>query len=339
MYITRAKKIMKNIESDLSQHEKQYEDSSSPIKLIQYIRENISKLDKGGMKKKTTVGVFGKTGAGKSSLINAILGETDLLPSGNICACTSVIIQVGANVKDSNYTAEIEFITKEEWEDELKNLLNVLLENDEEKDTAMCKTANEKITALYGEEGVKMSLEDLMKDDKFSGIPEFLRSETKNVTSEEASDLSEKIECYIQHEDLSTGRCYWPVVKSVTIKVPNCKDFLEHVLLVDLPGTGDYNKSRDQMWRLKLSECSTVWIVSEINRAGSEQEAWDLVCNSVRHMAQGGECSSMSFICTKTDQIEAEKYMRESKTISLHISQKDDTAFQALYGLPGMADL
>ena len=66
--------------------------------------------------------------------------------------------------------------------------MNVLREDGEEKDVAMCKTATEKIEALYGEECVNMSVEDLMKDDKFSGIPEFLRSETKKITSETVSE-------------------------------------------------------------------------------------------------------------------------------------------------------
>ena len=62
---------------------------------------------------KTTIGVFGKTGDGKSSLINAILGEEGLLPIGAVESCTSVIIQVEAGAERDQYTATIEFISKE----------------------------------------------------------------------------------------------------------------------------------------------------------------------------------------------------------------------------------
>ena len=69
-------------------------------------REKICDLDNSKME---LVGVFGRTGDGKSSLINAIIGQ-DLLPSGDTSACTSVMIQVQANMEDSKYIAEIEFI-------------------------------------------------------------------------------------------------------------------------------------------------------------------------------------------------------------------------------------
>ena len=62
---------------------------------------------------KTTIGVFGKTGDGKSSLINAILDEEELLPTGTLDACTSVIIQVEAGAERDQYTATVEFISKE----------------------------------------------------------------------------------------------------------------------------------------------------------------------------------------------------------------------------------
>lgn len=65
------------------------------------------------MDKKELVGVFGRTGAGKSSLINAIIGEKNLLPTGSIHACTSVMIKVEANMENSDYEAQIEFIPEE----------------------------------------------------------------------------------------------------------------------------------------------------------------------------------------------------------------------------------
>ena len=63
--------------------------------------------------KREKVGVFGKTGAGKSSLINAVIGEENLLPYGTVTACTSVMIKVEANMQNLKYEADIEFITKE----------------------------------------------------------------------------------------------------------------------------------------------------------------------------------------------------------------------------------
>ncbi len=63
--------------------------------------------------KRELVGVFGKTGAGKSSLINAVIQEENLLPTGIISACTSVMIEVEANTESQKYEAHIKFITEE----------------------------------------------------------------------------------------------------------------------------------------------------------------------------------------------------------------------------------
>lgn len=73
-------------------------------------RNKISDLE---INKRELVGVFGRTGAGKSSLINAIIDEKNLLPTGSISACTSVVIKVEANTRSLKYEAEIEFIKKE----------------------------------------------------------------------------------------------------------------------------------------------------------------------------------------------------------------------------------
>ena len=64
-------------------------------------------------------------------------------------------------------------------------------------------------------------------------------------------ELSKEIARYTGKAKASDkGRQCWPLVKSVTIKVPgNARELLQHVALVDLPGTGDCNKSRAEMWK------------------------------------------------------------------------------------------
>ncbi|XP_014910966.1 nuclear GTPase SLIP-GC-like isoform X1 [Poecilia latipinna] len=257
--------------------------------------------------KRELVGVFGKTGAGKTSLINAVIGVKKLLPSGDVDACTSVMIKVEANGLNSNYEAEIEFINKEEWEDEL-GTVDRFLEDDEEQENHDDDEENdgyhdliEKLTAIYGEEWKQKSSQQLMDNRYFREIPEFLQSTKKILTCESAIELSAKMLKYTkQGEDKDIKRWYWPLVKCVTVKVPQ-NHFLQHVTLVDLPGNGDRNKSRDSMWKKVVGNCSTVWIVSEINRAASDRESWEILKSASNFLGNGGECRYIHFICTKSD--------------------------------------
>ncbi|XP_045575844.1 nuclear GTPase SLIP-GC isoform X2 [Salmo salar] len=296
---TEVKKIMECVKSKL--------DDLPSTKLIDFLRGKIQTLEKD---KKEIVGVFGKTGAGKSVLINTILGEPKLLPSGNQGACTSVMIQVEANMTDSKYIAEIEFMTEEEWKEELESIFRDRSYKDGNEDQEMDDDDDdiddENISALYGKAGSGATLEELTDRKHFREVPEFHLSVKKIFKCNTAEELSEKITCYTRSDTQSDTfkRQYWPLVKCITIKVPNSKDLLEHVVLVDLPGNGDCNKSRDEMWKSFVGNCSAVWIVSDIARAYSEKESWDILDSTVSLFGPGGECRSISFICTKTDYID-----------------------------------
>ncbi|XP_078140987.1 uncharacterized protein LOC139931527 isoform X1 [Centroberyx gerrardi] len=286
--LAEVKEIMKRVHDKL--------DEQGNTKLNDFLKDKLNDLETG---KKQLVGVFGKTGAGKSSLINAIIGKKDLLPSGDVSACTSVMIKVEANMSNSKYMAEIEFITKQEWKDELCSISNVIKENEDGDDD----DDFEKLSALYGTDNRK-SPEELMGNKYFIEIPEFLKCRKKILTCESSSELSEKLAKYTRGDKKESGRQYWPLVKCVTIKVPNVTDLLEHVTLVDLPGSGDCNKSRDEMWKEIVGSCSTVWIVTDTNRAASEKEPWEILDDTISLMGNGGECRSISFICTKSDAFE-----------------------------------
>ncbi|XP_010787147.1 nuclear GTPase SLIP-GC-like [Notothenia coriiceps] len=271
-------------------------------KFNKFLKNNIKHLE---TDKREVVGVFGRTGAGKSSLINAVIGVQDLLPSGDISACTSVMIKVEANMRNPKYEAEIEFITKEDWKEELWTLFNFLGDDDDQEKDEDYLDSVETLSMLYGEEWRNKSPENLMDKKFFREIPEFLSSKSKILTSDTAKELSAELVKYTRSESKEEDaqdvkRWYWPLVKCVTFRVPK-NDFLRHVTLVDLPGNGDRNKSRDRMWKKVVGSCSTVWIVAEINRAASEKESWEILKESCSLMGNGGECRQIHFICTKSD--------------------------------------
>ncbi|XP_056335147.1 nuclear GTPase SLIP-GC-like [Danio aesculapii] len=271
--------------------------------LQNYIEEAISRMNKNSRTKKT-IGILGESGQGKSSLLNAILEKQYLLPSGCYGACTAVITQIEANLIDTNYKAEIELISKEEWESHLEILLGALSTDSEEMNDSFIEDAKEKITALYGVNAEKKSFEELKNDDKFAEI-------TKDFFSSNAAEFAKKLRRYTQYNQSNPGGWYWPLVKSVTVKIPNCHELLEHIVLVDLPGTGDYNKIRNDLWKSKLRDCSSVWILSDISRATTKKDTWEMLKYCTKDMMEAGECRDIHFICTKSDNIEPVEYMSD----------------------------
>ncbi|XP_067217755.1 nuclear GTPase SLIP-GC-like [Chanodichthys erythropterus] len=275
--------------------------------IMKRFNKNSDQIDKSN-RKKATIGISGSSGEGKSSLLSAILGKKDLLPSGCFGACTAVVTQVEANLTDSNYIAEIELFSKEEWEKELKDLFNVLSDESEDRDDELYEIAVEKINAVYGNDADEKTLEELKNDDKFAEIEYFLSSnkEKSNSSKSDVSEFVKYVASYIKHSESNSGGWYWPLVKSVKIKIPDCRELLEHIVLVDIPGSGDCNKIRDDLWKSKLRDCTSVWIISDINRAITDSAPWGILKHCTEELGPGGECKSINFICTKTDAIDPE---------------------------------
>ena len=73
--------------------------------------------------------MVGYTGAGKSSVINAMLDEERLVPTNCMRACTAVVTEISYNfLDDQPYRAQIEFIDASDWERELKVMFQDLLD-------------------------------------------------------------------------------------------------------------------------------------------------------------------------------------------------------------------
>ncbi|XP_065143630.1 nuclear GTPase SLIP-GC-like isoform X2 [Paramisgurnus dabryanus] len=257
-----AKQIMKGITDNLDQDIMMHKDIILKIKQMNEVT-----------KKKATIGIFGKSGEGKSSLLSAIL----------------------------------------EWEKELQDLFKVLSDDSEDKNEDMIEIAVEKITALYGEDADRKTLKELKNHSISVKIEDFLSGRKKIISTDDVTEFANKVACYILHSEASPGGWYWPLVKCVTFKVPNCRDLLEYIVLVDIPGTGDCNKIRDDLWKSKLKECSFVWIVSAINRVVTDKDPWGILKHCIEELGPGGECKNINFICTKSDDINTVAYIRSAR--------------------------
>uniref|UniRef100_A0A8C3WC41 Nuclear GTPase SLIP-GC n=1 Tax=Catagonus wagneri TaxID=51154 RepID=A0A8C3WC41_9CETA len=267
------------------------------------------------------IGLFGSTGAGKSSLINAIIQQAMFLPVSGESICTSCIVQVRSGCCEQ-YEAKIHLLSDQEWKEELKNLAKLLHRTEElgreeedawNKDEAL-EEAIWKLQMLYGHGAEKKSYEELLRAKPKGRIPP---SRVITLKAEEAEELSVKLDSYIrtQRRGWDGGPAeaqVWPLIKLVEVTLPKSELIPEGVVLVDIPGTGDFNSKRDEMWRKTIDKCSVIWVISDIERVSGGRAHEDLLNESIK-ACQRGFCRDVALVVTKTDKLHLPEYLRERK--------------------------
>ncbi|KAM9675395.1 nuclear GTPase SLIP-GC isoform 6-T12 [Dama dama] len=267
------------------------------------------------------IGLFGSTGAGKSSLINAIIQQAMLLPVSGESICTSCIVQVSSGCCEQ-YEARIHLLSDQEWKEELKNLTTLLHRTEElggEEEDAWdrgdaVEEAVWKLQMFYGNGAEGKSYEELLRAKPRGKIP---TSRVISLKAEEAEELSVKLDPYIrtQRRDWDGGSAethIWPLIKLVEVTLPKSELIPEGVVLVDIPGTGDFNSKRDEMWKKTIDKCSVIWVISDIERISGGRAHEDLLNESMK-ACQRGFCRDLALVVTKTDKLHLPEYLRERK--------------------------
>lgn len=255
---------------------------------------------------------MGNTGAGKSSVINALLEEERLVPTNCMRACTAVVTEISYNYSEDPYRAEVEFITAQDWEKELRTLFEDLLDGsgnvsrDCTNEDTEAGVAYAKIRAVYPkktkEDIANSSIDDLTHH---RDVVDLLGS-SKTIKESDSLRFYKRLQHYVDSKEKSTGDKekdrkktrsmeYWPLIKVVRLYV-KAPALSTGAVIVDLPGVHDSNAARAAVAEGYMKQCTGLWIVAPINRAVDDKAAKSLLGESFkRQLKMDGGFSSYVF--------------------------------------------
>lgn len=301
-----------------------------PVHLT-YLRDRFTTLDSRPALEPLYIGLFGSSGAGKSTLLNTILGKRFFLPVSGTRTCTSCQVHVSV-CRSKHYEAKIFLLSDEEWKEEVRNLVMLLENRHENSETdGDLEHAIKVLKNIYGEGADEKSYEDLMRTKPVITIPP---SRVITLRKTEAEDLSNELDPYIRNQDglegvgvVDNSQCseqtrLWPLIKQVQVTLPSSDLVPEGVIFVDIPGTGDANKKRDEMWKESILQCTSIWIVADVERV-SGAKAHEIMVQEAIKACQVGKCSDITFVITKMDKINEDEYLRSHPGTSRDVSKRD----------------
>ncbi|SPO41839.1 uncharacterized protein PSFLO_07321 [Pseudozyma flocculosa] len=295
------------------------------------LKDSARRLAEGTVDRPTTFVVRGPTGAGKSTLINAIIGE-DIMPTLSNQACTTAPTVILYNSTSDSYRAEVQFVSAAAWTDELQAFCIARRQEagvPAEEDPPESLGSREEVAPLGPEQeaasvlpetgDARFSLDSTLAklqalfpneawDDFSDGRPwtpaEILELDgsfrerlgsTDIIEAACASDMGDRL-----GEFDDPRRCnLWPLIFEIRVYIP-CSTLRHGAALVDLPGTGDCNAARNEAAARYVREYDYMWVCLDICRATAAKELETIFSELSDEQLQSGR-GKVSFLLTKTE--------------------------------------
>lgn len=255
---------------------------------------------------KVRIALVGTTGAGKSTFLNALLGQ-QVLPVGVMQPCTAFVTAVRRS-DDCDYHLSVDFVAADEWRRELENIVSALRPGDEDdpldsrgEGKRIVEVARKRAQAVFGTDPDDLANPDLLLEMPLP--PESAR--VLRLSGPDRHRFSTAKEMLAHVRKLVRGESsLWPLVKQVELAGPY--DALAGELeLVDLPGLNDPNEARVEVTRNYLSTCAFVWVLFPMVRGMTEDVRQILRDGKLlRTLVLNGNQNALALIGTKADEID-----------------------------------
>lgn len=291
------------------------------------------------------IGFQGATGAGKTSLINALLGLEGLLPSSSENSSTATITKISTlrnAAPEICFRAKIEFIELSEFKADLDRFYgDVAAENKEEDSdnddsededepgmaaaerTARVRHWLKKLNAIYplmDDDEIKASTaEEMIADEAvqqvLTGGP--LVFEDANLEAF-SHNLKPYVDSSLKKNSVGRHMSVWPLVRIVNLYT-NAAILDHEVVLVDLPGSNnDSNEARSAIAGNFKDQLLITAIVAPAERAISDKGA-SLLCSKHEElrlmMDRKFKPSRLCFVMSQIDDMPVEEFIREHPDI------------------------